>query len=233
MRFLLLLLAASLLTACPTQEVEERVLLEVTVQPDAVALATGREIQLVAWGQWSDGARLDVTKEAGWFASDPETASVSDYNVSRGHVIALMEGTSTVTATLEMTAGSAVITVGPPELDLLVVTPVRLDLPAGAGQQLTATGWYSVTFSDAPVVVGGETYCLFLSSDDSVRYNADYDGTLGVYEGKYAVYGSEANPYAAGSVYTQKDGGEWTLEALKDLAFRVFRAPLEPELRDP
>lgn len=158
MRFLLLLLAASLLTACPTQEVEERVLLEVTVQPDAVALATGREIQLVAWGQWSDGARLDVTKEAGWFASDPETASVSDYNVSRGHVIALMEGTSTVTATLEMTAGSAVITVGPPELDLLVVTPVSLDLPAGAGQQLTATGWYSDGgFSDLTGLVAWAT----------------------------------------------------------------------------
>jgi trimeric autotransporter adhesin len=142
MRHALLLLATLLLAACPT--VEEVVTLDrLEVEPVTGSLAAGRVLQLRAMGVWSNGGRMDLTEEADWFASDPDRASVSDAAGSRGLVLALAEGYSAVTATVDMMAASSEITVLPPELELLVATPLAVDLPVGAGRQLEATGWYS------------------------------------------------------------------------------------------
>ena len=142
MRSRLSLFLACLLLGCPTSE-EQVTLDEVVVEPATVELAAGHELQLQALGVWSDGGRTDLTDEAEWFASDPERASVSDAAGSRGLVLAVTEGYSAVTATVEMMAASSEITVVPAELDLLIVSPLSLDLPVGAGQQLVATGRYS------------------------------------------------------------------------------------------
>lgn len=139
MRRSLILLAALLLLACPTVEAE-RTLVGLDVEPGAVDLPAGRAVQLRAMGRWSDGGRTDFTEEAEWFASDPDVAPVSEGPGSRGLVSGVLEGTSLVTATVEMMAASSEITVLPAELELLVATPVELELPVGGGEQLVATG---------------------------------------------------------------------------------------------
>jgi len=136
------LLALLLLPGCPTEE-EPRTLVGIEVSPAAFELAAGRTLQLEATAIWSDGARIDVTMEAEWFASHPDVADVYPWDPAAGLVTTFTEGTSTVTATVDMTAASAVITVLPAELDLLVATPVELDLPVGAGHQLLVAGSYS------------------------------------------------------------------------------------------
>ena len=80
-----------------------------------------------------------------------------------GRALGVAAGTSMISATLGAVTGSTLLTVGPPILTAITVTPASPTIAAGTDQQFTATGLYtdgsrpdisaSVTWSSATPAV--------------------------------------------------------------------------------
>jgi uncharacterized protein YjdB len=110
----------------------------VSVVPATLAISLGLSDPLQAIAAMSDGTTQDVTAKANW-VSNPSSV----VTVAQGNVTAAAKGVAQVTATYQSMAGSASITVGPPVLVSIGVSPAQSSLPAGESEQLTATGKYS------------------------------------------------------------------------------------------
>jgi uncharacterized protein YjdB len=119
------------------------VLQSIAVTPASVTIPNGLEEQLTALGTFSDGTTQDLTAQAGWIASDPSIAAVSNVSGSKGLVTTLAEGAVTVTAKAFGISGSSKVTVTQAVLQSIAVTPSMARVPAGYQVQLTATGNYS------------------------------------------------------------------------------------------
>lgn len=124
-----------LATGCPTPEPAPE-LIGLAVVPGEVEAVVGDSIQLRAEGLWSDETTTDMTVAVDWLTADPEEASIDD----GGRIEALAEGQATVTATYELLAASALVTIGPAVLEQLVPTPLSFDLAGGEQAAITLTG---------------------------------------------------------------------------------------------
>lgn len=116
-------------------------LTSIVVAPATSHIAKGTTQTLTATGHYTDGSSLDLSTVAGWDSSAPAVASVD----STGLVTSVLEGTTTVKATLGAIFGSASVTVDAHSLVSIALTPADASTPKGTPIQLKATG----TFSDA------------------------------------------------------------------------------------
>jgi uncharacterized protein YjdB/N-acetylneuraminic acid mutarotase len=119
--------------------VESAALVSLALNPSSTTIAVGTSSQYQAIGTYSDGSTLDVTPFLSWSSSSSNIASIS----TSGLVQSLIQGTTTITGTLDSVSASAQLTVGPPSLASLVISPSAASLIVGTTQQLTATGTYS------------------------------------------------------------------------------------------
>ena len=115
----------------------------IAVSPASVTLAAGQTQQFAATATLSDGSQQTVTASAHWSVSNPSFANVSNTSGSNGFLTSTAAGTTSVTATINSTSGSATVTVQAATLNSIAVTPNPLSLPAGTNQSLTVTGTYS------------------------------------------------------------------------------------------
>ncbi len=129
-------------------------------QPDP--LPKGRSIQFAAWGRYTDGADVDLTRSASltWTSSRPAVASVSNAAGSQGHTTALEVGGAQITARyddgmVEIQSPAVLLGVVAPELETLVIDPSAPEAPIGETVALELTG----TFSD------GHAEALALAAD--------------------------------------------------------------------
>ncbi|HXV89972.1 MAG TPA: Ig-like domain-containing protein [Gemmatimonadales bacterium] len=106
----------------------------VAVTPNPASVALGDSLPLVAAPQDARGTTLGG-RAIQWSSSAPQVASVSEAGV----VAALREGTATVTAVSEGRRTSVRVTVTPPAVAAVQVTPAEVTLPPGGRSQLTAT----------------------------------------------------------------------------------------------
>lgn len=98
-------------------------LVSIAITPSSPAIPKGQQFK--ATGVFSDGSRVDVTNVAIWSSTAPTVASV---HVTAARANTLTEGTAVITATVISAptgpvAGSATVTVSPPVLQSIAITP--------------------------------------------------------------------------------------------------------------
>ena len=105
----------------------------VVVTPPTSNVAVGGSVQLAASVRDAAGAELPG-RLVGWSSSDDAVAVVS----STGRVSALKVGTVTITASSEGKSGTATVTVGPPPVATVNVTPPTASVSVGQSTTLQA-----------------------------------------------------------------------------------------------
>ena len=86
----------------------------IVVEPASVALPVGGTQQMVAWGHFSGGSVVDVTREAQWRMKPGSIASIGNAPTNKGLVTALRSGDATIRASLGNRLASAPLTVSGP-----------------------------------------------------------------------------------------------------------------------
>ena len=111
----------------------------ITVGPAGASVAAGLTLQFKATAAYSDGSQKDVSQSATWVSSNTAKATVSAAGLATGLIV----GTSSISATLSGVTGSDTLTVGPPNLVSLIVSPNKPNVAAGKKLQFSALGNYT------------------------------------------------------------------------------------------
>ena len=142
------------------------VLQSIAVTPANPSIAAGLTQQFTATGTYSNNTTQNITSTVTWASATTATATIA----ARGLATAVAQGTSSISATLSGVTGSTVLTVNPPVLQSIAVTPASPSIAAGLTQQFTATGtcsnsttqnitatvtWASATTATATIAAGG------------------------------------------------------------------------------
>src|SRR5260221_570539 len=120
--------SSTLLTVTPAT------LVSIAVTPANPSITKGATQQFAATGTFSDSS-TQVLTNAVWASGTPGAATI---NVT-GLATAVGAGTSTISATVGIIAGSTLLTVTPATLVSIAVTPANPSITKGATQQFTAT----------------------------------------------------------------------------------------------
>jgi len=115
-------------------------LTSISVSPSSASTPLGVSKQFIALGGFSNGTTQDVTRSVTWTSS---VTTIAKFNGTIGLVTPFLQGTTTVTATSGGLGGSAILTVTPPTLQSIAMSPSGPSIAKGQAQQFTATGTYS------------------------------------------------------------------------------------------
>ena len=115
------------------------VLVSIAISPGTASIAAGTTQQFAAIGTFTDGSMQDLSSVVTWASTQPSVAGVSGSGLANG----AGAGNTTITATAGATTASATLTVGPPVLISISVTPANPLFALGTTAALTATGTYS------------------------------------------------------------------------------------------
>jgi len=141
------------------------------VTPVNKTIAKGTSQQFTAIGTYSNFSILDLTTTAAWASGGSAAATVGFDGLAH----AQSEGASSITATVGAFSDSTLLTVGPPVLAGISVTPAGATIVTAADQQFTATGtltdrtttdltatanWSSATPTVATVAAGGLAHAI-------------------------------------------------------------------------
>src|SRR5207249_6334161 len=99
-----------------------------------------QECQFNVNGISTDDSTPTLTNSVSWHSSSMTVATIS----SQGLATSLAQGTTAISASLGSVSGSTTLTVTPPVLAAVAVTPSTPSIPLGTKQQFNATG----TFTD-------------------------------------------------------------------------------------
>ncbi len=110
------------------------------VQPENASVVVGLSQRFIASGIYSDGSTEDLTQSVNWSSSDANVASIDAIGLATGHG----EGTVEISAVLEGVANlSAKLTVGPPALARVEISPNESTITPGRTMQFSATAIYT------------------------------------------------------------------------------------------
>lgn len=140
-----LILAALILPGCSTNSANSVAptlphLSSISIAQAAGSINVGATIQFTATGHFSDGSSQDVTTQVAWSSSDTTIASVNSSGLATGLKAG---GPVTISATMDSVNGTGALTVNPPTLDTITVSPAPTSIAAGNAQSFTATGHFS------------------------------------------------------------------------------------------
>ncbi len=111
-----------------------------TVSPQTPSIVLGNSVQLSATALFSDGSKSDVTGAATWTSAQPNVASINAAGMAMSKTI----GSASISASYKSVSGSSTLTVAPPVLVSIAVTPQSPSLNPNHSIQLRASG----TFTD-------------------------------------------------------------------------------------
>ena len=115
-------------------------LTSITVTPASTSTTAGTTQAFTATGNYNNGTTSNLTNSVTWTASPTSVATINSAGVATGIVV----GTAMITATSGSISGSAMLTVNPPTLVSLAVTPINVTISSlSSTQQYTATGTYT------------------------------------------------------------------------------------------
>jgi len=120
-------------------------LLSISISPANPSVALGKTIQLHATGKYSDGSTKDLTNGLTWTAENPHIISAEKIKGWKGKVASFSEGSSVITATDPKSgvSGKTLLTVTPPRLMSVSITPTSPIIPRGDTVRLTANGSFT------------------------------------------------------------------------------------------
>jgi len=137
--------ASSLMT------VSEAVLQSIAVSPAAPTVLSLSSRSFQATGSYSDGSTADITARVAWSSSRSDIAAIA----SSGTATTLVQGTTSISATLNGVSGATSLTVTGGNLTGIRLTPALPRLIKGTAGRMTATGTFSNgTTRDVSGVVG-------------------------------------------------------------------------------
>src|SRR5260370_5704363 len=111
----------------------------ISVTPANPSVPLGSSQQFTATGNYSDSSTHNFTTWVTWGSSQPGVASIN----STGLATTLTQGSTSISATLGSMVGSTTLTVSPPAVVSIAVTPGNLSIVQNATWQFSATGTYS------------------------------------------------------------------------------------------
>ncbi len=115
-------------------------LTSVSISPLTPSVPKGLPQQFTATAHYADSSTLDATSVATWSSSDQTLATID----GKGLAKTLLQGSPTIQAQYGGFSASTVLTIGPPALVSIAVTPNNPGVAKGLTQQFTATGNYTV-----------------------------------------------------------------------------------------
>ena len=115
-------------------------LTSIRISPDKASAIAGRTQQFSLEGSFSDGTTLPLTTGVVWSSSNPSVAKIE---TNGGLATALAQGLITITAVSEKINNIAHLTVTPPELTGIHITPENPSRRSGETQQFTAMGFFT------------------------------------------------------------------------------------------
>ena len=115
----------------------------ITISPATPSIAKGSPCQFTANGIFSDSTTQDLTYDATWTSSAASVASISDNSASKGFAQTIALGTTIITAAFDTQSVSTPLTVTPPVLLSIAVTPDNPSLLTLSTTTFTATGTYT------------------------------------------------------------------------------------------
>jgi hypothetical protein len=118
-------------------------LVSISVAPVNPPIALGNSQQFTATGTYSDGTTKDITTNVTWTGSPATVAVASNDTGSQGLVASSGVGSATISAAMDSVSGGTLLTVGPPQLLSIAVTPGDPSISRGTSLQFTARGIYS------------------------------------------------------------------------------------------
>ena len=118
-------------------------LISLTITPPDASIPKGAKMNLSASGKFSDGTAQDLTNQVSWTSANGGIARISDTPATKGLVTGLGAGSTAITVTLGGIQGSTTLTVSPPTLTSLTITPPSPSIAKGTSLQLSATGNFS------------------------------------------------------------------------------------------
>lgn len=156
------IVGAAKLTVTPAE------LISLRMSPNEASIVAGRTQQFSLEGLFSDGTMRSLTSDAAWSSLKPAVAKIDP----TGFVTALTPGVITITAVLGKIQGIAPLTVTPPELTGIRITPQNFSAVSGKTQQFVLIGFFTDNI-DRPL----KTDVVWKSSDASVA-TINGDGLL-------------------------------------------------------
>jgi 6-phosphogluconolactonase (cycloisomerase 2 family) len=141
----------------------------ISVTPASASVVAGLSLQFTATGSYSDGTTKDLTASVNWTSSDTAKAIIS---ATSGLVTGKAAGTSTITATYTnattgSVSGSNTLTVAPPNLVSVTISPNKPTLGINKNAQFYAIGTY--TDNSTAFLTSGVTW----TSSDTTILNID------------------------------------------------------------
>ena len=123
-------------------------LVSIAVTPAAPSIVKGATQQFTATGTYSDNSTQNLTTTATWTSATPATATIGNSAPAIGLAMAVAPGTSAITASLTtggmtVTSPAVTLTVTPPTLVSIAITPAAPTVIVGSTVMLIATGTYS------------------------------------------------------------------------------------------
>jgi Regulator of chromosome condensation (RCC1) repeat/Bacterial Ig-like domain (group 2) len=121
------------------------VLQSLSITPPSAAITTRMRERYRAWGTYSDGSVVELTKQVIWSSSDVGVAYFSSSTSEQGIAIPKSVGITEIVA-LEPTSGlhaNVPLTVAPLVLVSLSIAPASASIASGTTAQFTARGTYS------------------------------------------------------------------------------------------
>jgi len=119
--------------------VTEPVLQSITVTPANPSILTLSTGNFKAVGNYSDGSKPDITSQTTWSSSNTTIATID----GSGTVSTLLQGTTTITASLNGVPGTSNLRVTGGNLTGITLTPATVTLVKGTVGRITAKGTFS------------------------------------------------------------------------------------------
>jgi hypothetical protein len=117
-------------------------IVSISVTPANPSIARGGTQQFTATGTFSDSTTQDITTSVTW-ASNDASVTISNTIGSKGLATAVSVGSATISATFGGRTGTTTMTVTPPALTTITITPVNPISQVTSTVQFTARGTYS------------------------------------------------------------------------------------------
>ena len=111
-------------------------LVTLRLTPPSPTIAAGQTAPFTALGTYPDGSTQDLTGTATWMSSDAAIATIAAGGIATGH----KEGQVAITATLETVTATASLSITPPVLASLAVSPASPTRLVGQTVQFAAMG---------------------------------------------------------------------------------------------
>jgi 6-phosphogluconolactonase (cycloisomerase 2 family)/uncharacterized protein YjdB len=115
----------------------------IVLTPANPSVALGLPEPFTALGYYTNGSVVPLTDSVNWTSSNLAVATISNAAGTQGQIHTVAQGVTTIAATLGSYTGSTTLTVTPPLLKSISLTPLNPTIALGTKEHFDATGTYT------------------------------------------------------------------------------------------